>query len=123
MLTMIFIKHVRNKIKSYYLKSDECYICGSTKQLEFHHLLCLSVQAKQILRKQGYNKYPDQSDPRFEELVWLVARDPDIVNPKHHYTLCKPCHKEIHKRFGQEYVAWKAVQAYIDKQRTKRYNK
>lgn len=114
---MIFIKHVRNKVKSYYNKEDNCYICGSPEDPEFHHLLCLSTESQKILRKQGYRDYPADDDPRFEELVWLVARDGDIMDPAHFYTLCKKCHKELHKTYGQNYIAWKPVLAYIEKQK------
>ncbi len=116
---MIFIKHVRNKIKTAYTKDTECYICGSAEQLEFHHLMCLSILVKKLLRKEKYAKYPIDSDPRFDELAWKMAKHPDVINPEHHYTLCKPCHKGLHQKWGQNYTQWKAVGRYIEKLRVK----
>ena len=119
---MIFIKHVRNKIKSYYIKGTECYICNSQDTLEFHHLMCVSIEAQKIIRNQGYRDYPKDDDPRFEEIVRIVADDPSIKNPEHFYTLCKVCHKALHQRYGQNYVAWKATQKYIEKQKERHGN-
>jgi len=119
---VIFVKHVRNKVKSKYKKDDSCYICGSADSLEFHHLLCLSVEVKKLLLKFGYRKYPEESDPKFTDLAWAVAESPDLKNPEHYYTLCKKCHKQLHKIYGQNYIAWKAVKKYIEKQREKLRN-
>ena len=79
--------------------------------------MCVSVEAKKILRKNGFRDYPKDDDPRFEEMVWLVAKNEELLNPQYFYTLCQVCHKLLHKRFGQNYVAWKGVQKYIEKQK------
>lgn len=117
---MIFIKHVRNKVKTYYTAENECYICGDSEKLEVHHLKCLSVEAKKLLRK-NYKllEYPDESNPQFEEIVWGISRDPEIMHPEYFYTLCQKCHKELHGRFGQNYEAWKPVKKYLEVQRGK----
>ena len=31
------VKYVRDKAKSGYKKETQCYICGETERLEFHH--------------------------------------------------------------------------------------
>lgn len=120
---MIFIKHVRNKIKSQYTTEDECYICGAKDQLEFHHLKCLSVESQKLLRTRGKIKYPNEGDSDFDELVWFIAKHDEIINPEFFFTLCKTCHKELHSRYGQNYVAWKPVAKYIEKMRAKNNGK
>lgn len=119
---MIFVKHIRNKVKSKYNKGEECYICKSADTLEFHHLLCLSTETRKILRKSGYRDYPRDDDPNFHQLIEIVATNPDIVNPQYFYTLCQICHKALHKRFGQNYTAWKPVQIYLAKEKERHGN-
>ena len=36
------VKYVRDKAKSQYKKDTECYICGSTENLDFHHFYGLT---------------------------------------------------------------------------------
>ena len=36
------VKYIRDKAKNKYEKGTECYICGSSKQLDFHHFYSLS---------------------------------------------------------------------------------
>ena len=36
------VKYVRDKAKSGYKKDTQCYICGETENLEFHHFYGLT---------------------------------------------------------------------------------
>ena len=36
------IKYIRDRAKSAYVKDEECYICGGTESLDFHHFLSVT---------------------------------------------------------------------------------
>ena len=44
------VKYVRDKAKSGYRKEKECYICGSTDKLDFHHFYGLTELLETWLR-------------------------------------------------------------------------
>ena len=50
------VKYVRDKAKSRYKKQTECYICGSTEQLDFHHFYGLTELLEVWLKKKKIKK-------------------------------------------------------------------
>ena len=48
------VKYVRDKAKSKYRKSTECYICGSNKNLDFHHFYSLTELLERWIRKHNF---------------------------------------------------------------------
>jgi hypothetical protein len=61
------VKYVRDKAKSKYQKGSECFICGSTENLDFHHFYGLTELLETWLRK---NKISITS----EEDILAIAR-------------------------------------------------
>ena len=51
-LKRYFVKYVRDGAKQGYKKGKECYICGSTEQLDFHHYYSLSILAANWLKER-----------------------------------------------------------------------
>ena len=47
------VKYVRDKAKSQYKKGNECYICGATDNLDFHHFYGLTELLDTWLRKKN----------------------------------------------------------------------
>jgi hypothetical protein len=47
------VKYVRDKAKSQYKKSSDCYICGSTEQLDFHHYYGLTELLETWLKQKN----------------------------------------------------------------------
>ena len=47
------VKYVRDKAKSQYKKGNECYICGDTDNLDFHHFYGLTELLDTWLRKKN----------------------------------------------------------------------
>ena len=45
------IKYIRDKAKSKYQKTDNCYICRSDKNLDFHHFYSLTELLEEYMRK------------------------------------------------------------------------
>ena len=47
------VKYVRDKAKSKYKKEAECYICGSTENLDFHHYYGLTELLEWWMKERG----------------------------------------------------------------------
>ena len=47
------VKYVRDKAKSQYKKGSECYICGTTDNLDFHHYNGLTELLESWIRKNN----------------------------------------------------------------------
>ena len=47
------VKYVRDKAKSKYKKEAECYICGSTENLDFHHFYGLTELLEWWMKERG----------------------------------------------------------------------
>ena len=46
------VKYVRDKAKSKYKKSSDCYICGDCEQLDFHHYHGLTELLETWIKKK-----------------------------------------------------------------------
>lgn len=95
MLKRDIVKYVRDRAKSRYAKGSECYICGTTELLEFHHFYGLTELLSKWMRKNKYK--PEQI---------VEVRDDFIA--EHEYelyeaaiTLCKEHHRELHSVYGK----------------------
>lgn len=93
------IKYIRDKAKARYQKGTECYICGATKDLDFHHYNTLTPLYNKWKR---VNKLNISSE---EEL--LAIRDRFIAEHiKELYdevvTLCHEHHMKLHSIYGKD---------------------
>ena len=92
------VKYVRDKAKSRYKKQTECYICGSTEELDFHHFYGMTELLDTWLRS---NKITITTA---DEIMNL--REPFIeehTNEIYHEaaTLCKAHHQRLHSIYGK----------------------
>lgn len=92
------VKWVRDRAKAAYTKQDHCQICGSTKDLELHHLHSITVLLETWAERCGYDISTDDGI--------LAVRDEFIE--EHHaelydqvYTLCNPHHVALHSVYGK----------------------
>ena len=95
------IKYIRDRAKSKYEKGTECYICGTDKELDFHHYYTLSPLLKEWLKKKTQERAEHYSDEYI--VVW---RDEFIEeNWKELYedtvTICHKHHMELHRLYGR----------------------
>jgi hypothetical protein len=93
------IKYIRDLSKSAYKKGTECYICGETENLQFHHFYSLTPLWEQFKRKAriSINSLQDILDYReqFKSVHHKEIYD-DVI------TLCKFHHMErLHKVYGK----------------------
>lgn len=93
------IKYVRDKAKAAYKKGSECFICGSTERLDFHHFYTLTPLFNKWLRD---NKLTSNSEDDV-----LAVRDRFIAEHKpelydHAVTLCHMHHLKLHSIYGKD---------------------
>ena len=115
-----FIKKVRAKSKNRYyrLKDNKCFVCGSNKNLELHHILPLAEIVK------NYLSTIDTGGKSDAELVYLIVKDCNEIFDKNNVvTLCRTHHYYLHNLFGLTYSEKQAkkVKNYLIKQRSKVY--
>lgn len=110
------VKRVRAVGKTYYhrLKTDYCYICGSSENLELHHVIPLSVIVQRYKQKTNKEELLDVD-------VDFIIQNEQVADPENVLTLCKTHHYWVHKLFGKSYgeKIIPKVRNYIEKQRKK----
>ena len=97
------VKYIRDYIKKDYKLRDCCYVCGSTSNLELHHLYSVS---------ELFTKWRDKNAIRdintVDEIKTLritFAKDCEVeLSNDNLYTLCGDHHKRLHNIYGQTYV-------------------
>jgi len=93
------IKYIRDLSKSSYKKDTECYICGKTDELQFHHFYSLTELWNKFKQKAKFNIESVE-----DILEWREA-----FKSAHHIqiyeetvTLCKYHHMDrLHKIYGK----------------------
>lgn len=94
----IAVKWVRDKAKAAYVKQGSCYICGSSADLELHHLHSITNLLYSWADSLGYDISTDQGI--------LAVRD-DFITEHYHelyelvYTLCNKHHVMLHSIYGK----------------------
>lgn len=117
------IKYVRDLAKSAYVKENECRICGSTTDLQFHHMNTLTLlwerwtkNNKVIINNvEDINYHREQFKGEHYKEIYT-----DTV------TLCKDCHmNKLHKVYGKtpSLATAEKQKRWIEKQRIKYQNK
>jgi|TARA_B110000305_G_C19451595_1_gene648290 hypothetical protein len=112
------VKYVRDKAKSRYKKQTECYICGSTEELDFHHFYGLTELLELWLRKRKIVITEEQQilDIREE----FIEEEHDKVYD-HAVTLCHSHHMRLHGIYGKRptLITAKKQQKWVEIQRNK----
>ena len=112
------VKYVRDKAKSRYKKQTECYICGSTEELDFHHFYGLTELLELWLRKRKIVITEEQQilDIREE----FIEEEHDKVYD-HAVTLCHSHHMRLHGIYGKRptLITAKKQQNWVEIQRNK----
>ena len=95
----IAVKWIRDRAKSAYEKLDTCYICGTTHDLELHHVYSITRLLERWSEQKGYDVSTDDGI--------LAVRDEFIAD--HHreiyelvYTLCNKHHVQLHGVYGKK---------------------
>jgi hypothetical protein len=89
------VKYVRDRAKSRYTKGSDCFICGETDNLDFHHFYSLTPLLNRWMLK-------NRLDPKDV----LEFRDEFIEEHyselyEHTVTLCRFHHQKLHSIYGK----------------------
>jgi len=89
------IKFVRDRAKSRYNKGTECYICGDTENLDFHHYYSLTPLLDKWMRIN--RKRPEDVIEWRDEFI--MAHMDELY--KYAVTLCHSHHLHLHSIYGK----------------------
>ena len=114
----IAVKWVRDKAKAAYTKASQCYICGTSSDLELHHLHSITNLLYSWADSMGYDISTDEGillvrdefiSSHYKELYELV------------YTLCNQHHVMLHSVYGKipSVSSVPKQQIWIETQRSK----
>jgi len=115
------IKYCRDKAKANYDKGTECFICGSTENLEFHHYNGMTELLEKWLKQQGISNIDTAED------IMDIREQFISDNLKEVYeettTLCKPHHQKLHGIYGKrpQLHTAKKQERWVGKRRVKEY--
>lgn len=93
------VKYIRDGIKSQYVKDSECYICGETENLQFHHIYSVAELYNKWARINKKN--PSTAEEAFVVRdLFLLEHQDEMINQA--FTLCTYCHNDkLHKIYGK----------------------
>ena len=113
------VKYIRDRAKSRYQKGNSCEICGTTEELQFHHLHTVDLLWERWIKAKNIT---------IEDVDDILNCRDDFIS-EHEYelytavaTLCKSCHNvKLHGLYGKTPALSTAdkQRRWIDKQRLK----
>ena len=92
------VKYVRDKAKSGYIKDNDCYICGSTDKLDFHHFYGLTELLETWLRENNISIENENDILNIRER--FISENYEKVYEKT-VTLCHQHHLRLHSIYGK----------------------
>ena len=112
------VKYVRDKAKSEYKKGNECYICGDTDNLDFHHFYGLTELLDTWLRKKNITIENEQDILDVRE-QFITENHEKVYNKT--VTLCHQHHLRLHSIYGKrpKLITAEKQARWVDKQREK----
>lgn len=112
------VKYVRDKAKSKYKKEAECYICGSTENLDFHHFYGLTELLEWWMKERGVVIETEEEILHLRE-VFIKENEEQVYN--HAVTLCHMHHLKLHNIYGKrpKLITAKKQENWVEIQRKK----
>jgi len=92
------VKYVRDKAKSKYNKATDCYICGSTENLDFHHFNGLTELLESWLRKKKIQVTEEEDILNLRE-QFIAEHRTELYDEA--VTLCHEHHLRLHSIYGK----------------------
>lgn len=112
------VKYVRDKAKSQYKKATECYICGVTEELDFHHFYGLTELLEWWLKEKQVIINSEKDILALREQ--FIEENYEQVY-EHAVTLCHMHHLKLHSIYGKrpKLVTAEKQQNWVEIQRRK----
>lgn len=117
------IKYIRDLAKSSYKKDSECYICGTTENLQFHHFYSMTALWNKFKLKAKITIKSVQDILDYRE-QFKATHHKEIYEET--VTLCKYHHMErLHKIYGKSpsLATAEKQKKWVEIQREKEYKK
>ncbi len=93
------IKWVRDKAKARYEKASECYICGTTENLDFHHYFTLTPLFNKWLKANNITINSDEDVVAVRD-QFIAEHMPEMY--EYTATLCHDHHLKLHSIYGKD---------------------
>lgn len=93
------IRHIRDGIKSRYVRGSECEACGSTHELEFHHFTTVSLLLEKYCKDNGIVTDTDEQVLAMRD-GFYAAHEFELLHDT--VTLCREHHVLLHKIYGSK---------------------
>ena len=112
------VKYVRDKAKSKYKKEAECYICGSTENLDFHHFYGLTELLEWWMKERGVVIETEDEILHLRE-VFIKENEEQVYNQA--VTLCHMHHRKLNNIYGKrpKLITAQKQQNWVEIQRKK----
>ena len=92
------VKYVRDKAKSKYKKAPDCYICGATENLDFHHFNGLTELLESWLKKKQIQVTEEEDILNLRE-QFIAEHRTELYDEA--VTLCHEHHLRLHSIYGK----------------------
>ena len=92
------VKYVRDKAKSKYKKGTDCYICGATETLDFHHFNGLTELLESWLKKKKIEVTEEKDILSLRE-QFIAEHRAELYDEA--VTLCHEHHLRLHSIYGK----------------------
>ncbi len=93
------IKYIRDKAKSKYKKTDECFICGAKTNLDFHHFYSLTELFNEYMEKHNLEITTEEEILEVRE-KFIEENFEKIYNKA--VTICHKHHLKLHSIYGKK---------------------
>ena len=112
------VKYVRDKAKSRYQKSNNCYICGDTENLDFHHFFGLTELLERWLKKHNIVVETEEYILNIRE-TFIETHEKELYDEA--VTLCHLHHLRLHSIYGKrpKLITAMKQKRWVEKQRVK----
>jgi hypothetical protein len=112
------VKYVRDKAKSKYSKSNQCYICGDPNNLDFHHYYGLTELLESWLKENDIEISTEQEILNIRE-IFIEKNKEKIFDEA--VTLCHKHHLKLHSIYGKKpkLIHAEKMKNWVEKQRIK----
>ena len=112
------VKYVRDKAKSRYQKSNNCYICGDTENLDFHHFFGLTELLERWLKKHNIVVETEDDILNIRE-TFIETHEKELYDEA--VTLCHLHHLRLHSIYGKrpKLITAMKQKRWVEKQRVK----
>ena len=112
------VKYVRDKAKSRYQKSNNCYICGDTENLDFHHFFGLTELLERWLKKNNIVVETEEDILNIRE-TFIQKHEKELYDEA--VTLCHLHHLRLHSIYGKrpKLITAMKQKRWVEKQRVK----